>query len=74
MKSYLCIESEKEAFEASAGFQDKKERAAVYFVLKAESWKQASEQAKEMGAKTVRVLTKKEAKSKSKDGSYDIKL
>ena len=72
MKSYLCIESEREVFQVSMG--DEKERPSIYFVIKVKNMKEAKEKAKSLGAKVVRPLTKKELATEKMDGSYDIEL
>ena len=74
MKSYLCIEKSKEIAEAQGMPKGAKERMAMYFVLEAKNWKQAMQDAKKLGAEAVRVLTDKEAASKTSNGSYDIEL
>lgn len=71
MKAYLCIEDTKEVVKSNV---EGEERAAIYFVLKAQSWSKANEETKKLGAKVVRVLTKKETASEAEDGSYDIEL
>jgi hypothetical protein len=72
MKPYLCIESDKEVVRVK-GIPDD-ERSALYFVLNAESLEDAEKKATELGAKAVRVLTKKEIKTEAEDGSYDVDL
>jgi len=72
MKSYLCIEYDKEVVKSD--IKNATQRAAIYFILKANNWKEAGTKAKEMGANVVRVLTKSEAATEAKDGSYDIEL
>ena len=71
MKSYLCIEDKKEVVKSDIKAES---RPAIYFVLKAKNWTGAKAEAEKLGAKLVRVLTKKEAASEKKDGSYDVKL
>ncbi|MAH46839.1 hypothetical protein CMI37_13500 [Candidatus Pacearchaeota archaeon] len=74
MKAYLCIENDKEVIEVSNLPKSEKERKTLYFVMKAESWKEAAEEAKGMGARIIRVLTEEEAVTETKNGSYDIEL
>jgi diphthamide synthase (EF-2-diphthine--ammonia ligase) len=74
MKPYLCIESDKEVVGLANVPKESKERRVMYFVLKAMNWEEASQNAESMGAKAVRILTKKEAATEAEDGSYDIKL
>tara|TARA_Y100001938_G_C7773767_1_gene274525 strand:- start:209 stop:427 length:219 start_codon:yes stop_codon:yes gene_type:complete len=72
MNSYLCIEETKEVvpFEGI----ETEQRKAMYFVLKATNLSEAEAKVKPMGAKIVRVLTKKELDTEGEDGSYDIEL
>ena len=74
MKPYLCIESDKEAVGVTSLPSEMEKRQAMYFVLKAENWKEANKKASDMGAKAVRILTDKEVSTETEDGSYDIKL
>jgi hypothetical protein len=74
MKAYLCLEGDKEAVGVEGLPKEVKDRKTFYFVVKAENSKKAEEEAKSMGAKVVRVLTKEEALTEEEDGSYDIEL
>jgi hypothetical protein len=73
VKSYLCIEDSKEVVGVKMP-DDSKSRDALYFVVKAKNWKSAMKNAKNLGAKAVRVLTDSEEATEDKDGLYDIKL
>jgi hypothetical protein len=74
MKSYLCLEKDKEAFSPKGVAFETKTRPAVYFVLEAKNMREAKKKTKALGAETVRPLTEEEAASKTEDGSYDIEL
>ena len=74
MKAYLCLEGDREVVGVGGLPKEAEDRKAFYFVVKAENQKKAEEKAEGLGARVVRVLTKKEIKTEAEDGSYDIDL